>query len=481
MPRPSPLRRVRESAGLSVIETAELVDVSEAMLEELESRGRYVEPELLDRYANAFGMTKRALLAGQDAGAVAVLFRSMRAHEALEPLLSSGVQEALGGFVRAVRERAEVRRLLGEQTEPRRLAWLEQISPAGLRAPEELHAQARQLAAQFRAYLGIDPVEPIASMLAVAQAVGVTVMFVEADDEPDGPAVDGAALLDPDPAILVNLPAGGGAAWWRTRMIVAHELCHLLHDRGSLAQSGREFFIFSPHRPGHARRSGSQWQLVDRFQDMEMRANAFAGELLAPSPGVRSLVGDDDPTALAVIQRISDHFMIGMTTAVNRLRDTFQLSSEQRKAMERRVRRAQIFAGPTSAAPQSHPDANLRGSTLRDAEFEGLVLRALAAGRLDPIAARDYLGLRLSDPLPESPSLPPQVREPLLTSEHRARHAGERFLRRDAGDPRLCLGALEGTTDGWRAAILERTDRGTFRERGAVLISNTFAVKRLSA
>lgn len=478
MSHASTLRRLRESAGLSAFEFAELVGLDPANVEAYERGERYIERYVFEQCANTFGMTRRALLAGEDPGAVAVLFRAMHANQALAPLVSSGIQEALGSFVRAVRERTEVRRLLGEESPPERLAWLERIPPAP--PAHDLHKQARDLAQQLRAYLRLEPHTPIRSMLEIARSLGITVLFVVADEEAVAPEFDGAALLDPDPAILVNLPAGGGPTWWRTRMIVAHELCHLLHDRRSLSPSKqRSFFLFSPRLPRSRHKYTVPWQLVERFQDMEMRANAFAGELLAPAAAVRALVGSSDPTGIVVIQQVSDHFGIGTTTAVNRLRDTFALSGEVRETMLRRVQQERLFGAYAQAKVAEHPDANPPGSTLHDDEFQALVLRAVAARKLNPVAAREYLGLRLSDPLPLP--LDPARAAPLLTPEHRARNAGTRYLHRELRDPTLCLGALHETAEGWWAPILRLSDDGTLREDGELRISREYTIERKCA
>ena len=53
------------------------------------------------------------------------------------------------------------------------------------------------------------------------------------------PEIDAASTVTPEPAVLVNL-VGGAEQWWRTRMTLAHELCHLLLDR---ERSGEPRFV----------------------------------------------------------------------------------------------------------------------------------------------------------------------------------------------------------------------------------------------
>lgn len=450
-----PLRRLRERASLSVGDMGALVGVSSDEVIRAEQGPRLVEPELLARYAVALGMSERDVLMGEEPGAVALLFRSMRERGASPgPLVRSG-QETLGDFVRCVRDVGRLRRSLGEAPEGPP-AWLGELRPAPLPAKTELHEQARRLAAELREYLGLGPDECVASMRALIGRLGIVTMFVE--PEQLDPQIDGAALLDPYPAILVNL-VGGGDKWWRTRMTLAHELCHLLHDRLALdpLRPGR-FFLFSPFKPDHARTPN--WQLTERFEEIEVRANAFAGDFLAPTQGVCRLVGDDDPTAIATIQRICAHFMIGPTTAVNRLQNTFGLSREQRGHMDSRVRLAAAAGDFAAILRSGHDDQLPTGVQLRDHDFVELVLRACASGHIDAIAAREHLNLRPSDPLPRHPALPIARGEPLVTAEQRAHAAALRYLIARTGGWSHAVGACRPDREGWLASVYRRDAAG---------------------
>lgn len=444
------LRRVREHAGLNVDEMATLVHLTPEAIEALERGGPYVKQDVLERYAVALGMSTDAVLAGEEPGAVAMLFRSMRAHgTSLDVFAGSGLQDVLGLFVRAVRDMARLRDSLGETS--RRLRWLDGIPARPLPTHAQLHEQAHRLAAELREFLGIAPDAPIESMRTLAGQLGIATLFVEIEDEQVGQRFDGAVLLDPDPAILVNL-VSGGHKWWRTRMTIAHEICHLLHDREALDPSRpRKFFLLSPRTE---RGQAPPWQLTEHFDDVEARANSFAGELLAPSHAVRQLLGGQDPTRLEAIKRVGDHFMIGATVAINRLRDTFQLSAEQRAQMQSSARAASLAGRLATGLPGAHPDAVTTGVGLPGPEFEALVLRALARGVIDPVAARAHLGLRMSDPLPPGPALSPRQCEPLLTPVERARNAAESYLFRRAPAGDVCLAGVEATAAGWSARVV---------------------------
>ena len=463
-----PLRRVRERAGLSLEAMAALVGSSVSEVAGVESGPRLVEPEVLERYAVAFGMSARDLLAGEEPSAVALLFRGMQARGA-EMGVFAAAQAGLGEFVRCVRDLFKLRGLLGENPEAASQRWLETIQPAPLPAHGELHAQARKLAAELRALLGLTPDEPIASMRRVIERLGIVVRFVE--PEQLDRQVEGAALLDPYPAILVNL-VGGGAKWWRTRMILAHELCHLLHDRTALdAESRRKFFLFSPYR--HEPNRGPGWRLIEHFEGIEARANAFAGDLLAPTEGVRRLIGASDPGTLAAIRQVCVYYMVGPTTALNRLQNTFGLSREQRRHLETQVRLA-AAAGGADVLPRSHPDAVADGAQLRDAEFVATVLRAMARGHIDGITAREYLQLRLSDPLPAHPELESSRRTPLVSAEQRVTAAAQRYLFARTG--KLFSVEARQAQGGWSARVYRRSPDGQELLCGELRVRSDLAV-----
>src|SRR5207237_4984957 len=102
--------------------------------------------------------------------------------------------------------------------------------------------------------------------------------------------IDGASTLEPIPAVLVNL-VGGRERWWRTRMTLAHELCHLLFDALPDADHHR-MLMFSPHRDGSRAAHGNnrRYPLPDVLERMERRAKAFAAYLLVCGEGRRRLV-----------------------------------------------------------------------------------------------------------------------------------------------------------------------------------------------
>ncbi len=107
---------------------------------------------------------------------------------------------------------------------------------------------------------------PIANLIQTLEGLGVHVAFVRFDD----PDINAAAIREPDavPVILVNRTENRVFERRALRPIIAHELCHLLHDNN---KSNVLTFV--------SRRS--------HFADgVERRANAFAPAFLAPPAGV---------------------------------------------------------------------------------------------------------------------------------------------------------------------------------------------------
>jgi len=415
MPR-HPLMAAREHAQLSQEEMARLVGLPLAEVSALETSTQYLPPAVVERYALALGMSGPELLRGDEPSAVALLFRRIR--QDAGALASPETHRSLGDFVRCARAYARLQGLLQAGPRPQQLRWLAVLAPEPLLPRPELFGQARRMATMVRSYLELDHLAVIPSMRRLVEDLGIVTMFVE--PEQLDPHIEGASLLNPLPAILVNL-VGGGDHWWHTRMVMAHELCHLIFDRAALdPENPGKFFVFSPF--ASESRPGTSWHLFEHFEDLEARANAFAGDLLAPTSGVEHVIGRGDPTSLDAIARISDHYQIGSETAINRLQNTFRLSYEQRAQMLSRLNLARATGARRPPRLPGHPDAVATGAQLRDAQFTTTVMCALRAGKIDEIEARAHLNLRLSDSLPDS------AQPPVLSRDMKVWRAAERHL-----------------------------------------------------
>ncbi|WP_437957699.1 XRE family transcriptional regulator [Sorangium sp. So ce119] len=465
------LRKARLSAGLSPPEMAELVGLDEARAVALEMGESAASTELLDRYARVFGLSLRRFLAGEAESAPAtMLFRSLHAERpSFEDLLETGATSVLGEFLRCVADVAELEESLGCR-EDRIAGELGALSAEPAQGAPRLYRQAERLAQDARTRLGLG-LEPVPSMIELVQGrLGVTLFWI-GPDELDRD-IDGACARAPGAAILVNL-VGGAECWWRTRMTLAHELCHLLFDTTLTAPSSRRAFLFSPHRgelPDRGRRP--RLRLPADMELIEQRANAFAAHFLAPSQGVRDALGALPPTSSEAIDTVCERFQIGRVTAVNQITNTYRCSREERLAMIARSAR-----GPSDLLPKQHPDAVVR-TGLRAGRLRDLVARALAEGRIGKARARQVLALRLSEPLPQVEPLAEEQRTPVLSPEQVARLAAQRYLS-ERGELAGCYPARV-TREGDRLRVeVEQTDEmswGAPRARGYLILSAAFKV-----
>ena len=196
----------------------------------------------------------------------------------------------------------DVVRILAEWAEARR------AGPAGARVLElgatagfdpRPAAQAYALAVELREALGLAG-EPIADLDGLLEGLGVAVKSVELSDR----ATPAVALASPQtrPTVLVNSRSPKAAREATRRMLLAHELAHLLHDRD---RSSRVALVDGDWAP--------LW--------VEQRARAFAVMLLLPDEGVRRWVaeGGADPATPDGLRGLADHFGVSWTAAARHL------------------------------------------------------------------------------------------------------------------------------------------------------------------
>lgn len=418
------IRALRARAGLSPEAFAQLTGIAPATVTAWEHGRAEPSASEADAVARAFGVRMRHLSLGGGWPLERLLFRAREA-PGLISIAESGAWRAIGEFLRATSDLAELA--------PTTMPALPKIG-----TPRVAHAPwgADDMAQELRDRLGLDPIAPILSMRALVAGLGITVFFVTPDEL--DPNIDGASTLSPRPAILVNL-LEGPACWWRTRMILAHELCHLLVDHDAADSSALVSASGSPAR----------YRLFDGFDEIESRANAFAACLLAPDAGVRRAAAGSTPTSEAAIAGVATAFGLGRVAAINRLRDVFKLRKETRDSMMSR-------AGDTWS-PEAHPDI-VEHVGIRAGEIRSLTLEALAAHRIDALRARELLGLPLTEPIPEWPGLSEQDRQPLRSPDDQARRTAQRYLFEVERRPDLVVTEARRVDTGW-IAKLEGSDR----------------------
>jgi len=117
------------------------------------------------------------------------------------------------------------------------------------------------------------------------------------------------------------------------------------------------------------------YAFCDGHAAVEQRANAFAACLLVPTKAVRAMLVDRDPTSEDSVVLIASHFGLGRITAINRIRDVFDLSATERERMRTRTPGG-WDSDPVADVAEA---ASVRGGVLRDATLD-----ALARGAIDP-------------------------------------------------------------------------------------------------
>ncbi len=414
------LQAVCTSAGVGPEELAVWARVDPTRVRSALSGGVRLSTSELDGCARVFGLRLDDLLAGEQGRAPMTL--NLRATTGgsldLRGALSLELQDLLGDLQRLVRDIDELERVL----RVRRPA-LPSVSVR--RAPTQLH-EGDLRARAARDALGLDD-GPIASMRALVEGCGIAVVWVTTDQVDRG--IDGACVLVPRPAILVNLLEEGNAYPWRVRTTLAHELCHLLFD----LDGDRGRALVSPAKARDP-----------RLEEIERTARAFGPCFLAPTEGVRKLVAGLDPSSEDAIVAVGVTYGVGRTVAINRLQHIFGLSPEQRAAMEGRA--GQVYQG-NFAEDQAPLHTGFRGEPLR-----GLVERALETDLINPGRARTLLGLPATETLP-FPRLGPDLCRPTVTpEEHMAQLATRHLLAHYEG---RFAGDAVRVDNGWRVQVFQ--------------------------
>lgn len=449
------LRSLREAAALTRAQMAELLDEDEATLTGLEESTRTLDLELLERCARTFGMTVERLMSTDAASSPApLLFRSLN-RDVISELHARRAHLALGDFLRTCGDLAELAGIRAREGVPR--ASLIERARKLIPVPDDdlaLYRQAEQLAIDVRVWLKLGE-GPIPSMVDVIEhRLGVPIVW-STPDEVDA-NIDGASTIEPIPAVLVNL-VGGRERWWRTRMTLAHELCHLLFDALPDTDHHR-MLMFSPHRDGARGAHGNNrsYPLPDSLERMERRANAFAAYFLAPGKAIRRLVSHSDATSEQAVTLLCQQFAIGRVTAVNQLHHVWSLSKHERARM--------LDRAGEQALPDEHPDADIPGGRApRCATLLKWVDDALAHGWIGKVRAHDYLGLEVSESRAGQP--------PVLSEAAAVRLRAYAYLGRRDLTVRWCVDEPIEDGERWRAAVFELDANGERRDRGTVVLT----------
>jgi len=194
---------------------------------------------------------------------------------------------------------------------------------------------------------------------------------------------------------------------------------------------------------------------------LEKTARAFQGCFLAPTEGIRRIIGHEDPSSENAIALVGKTYGVGRTLAINRLRDVFHLAAHTRSAMEARASSSAVIDYDVIYDRDLPPPlASLRGGPLLER-----VEKALERGLIPVSRAHRYLDIPVTAPLP-LPELPHSIRRPLVSDETRARRAAFTYL--VPRHPGLFPKALQRLPDArWRVTVCT----GAGQDRGDLLIS----------
>lgn len=371
-PKTGELVRARRSKlGLRLTEVAELARVPAETLEAFEEGRGTITAAALDRVCYALSLDSGALREGRierrPTASVFFLHGSFPDFRDVEdrPKLAMVFDRSLALI--------EINRLLGR--------------PAGLRTqlePEEPTPQAAmdgyRLARDVRSKLGneTDPLLDIVAMLEDRFDVLVRMEALESW------RMSALAMKEPQTgaaAVVLNTMNERRANPHTARVDLVHELGHILFDPAN----------------------GEVNLIVDDESDdertlthAEMRARAFAAELLLPLEGLRRLLGKpryemSAPHALELVARARNEFLTPIEITVNHLVNREYIVHWLREPLIEQARRAEPprdVAAPRAPVVPAHD------------LLERRVLEALARGLISGGRARELLGLSAWDELP---------------------------------------------------------------------------------
>jgi Zn-dependent peptidase ImmA (M78 family) len=167
-----------------------------------------------------------------------------------------------------------------------------------------------ELAEEAREAFELSCTEPV-DLEALYRRLNIETRVVQLDD----PLVRGVALVSSEhrPTVAINGSSRYGKTAEARTFTMAHELCHLLYDRGR----GRRLAVASgPWAP----------------MEIEQRANAFAAHFLMPPEAIRSFLDGMSVEQIdgEMIDLLAAHFRVGRTAMIEHLHNLDLLDSDLR-------------------------------------------------------------------------------------------------------------------------------------------------------
>jgi Zn-dependent peptidase ImmA (M78 family)/DNA-binding XRE family transcriptional regulator len=357
------IRKRRESFGLSTAQVAGLANLTPARVGAIEA-GELLTTWELAAVAGALATDPARLRAGtadDDIYRSAVRFRSAQGAESLSPM-----------DVRLLARAAEAGRLVAWlrtlfQEPASRLVDMRQVQ--GVDGRKRPWQQGYELgeAARMRLAPGGQRLESIQQLL---EEAGVHIALVDFESS----HIEAASLFESDAAPVILLNAKNDRIHYplARRAILAHELCHLLHDGGQrnlLTQVSQE----SDSSP------------------TEQRANGFAPSFLAPRKWVlRSPSGDH----LGAVVRLAEDWGLSFEGAAWHAKNLKLIPPEVAEDFQRTLDKPRINTSVEPDLARTSPelyDIDFEPSPLTRGLLAELALRAAARGLITRPRAAEIL------------------------------------------------------------------------------------------
>ncbi len=362
------LAGARASARYSQDEVGAALGINRVMVSYWESGKRAPNDRQLSALARLYGSEPLDLLEGRvvEHRADDLAGMLLRASDEVDPSVVPGVRD----FVDFLGRFAELSKILGEP-----IRGLKQ-SPFVFRPRFSQKDDIRRKAEEVRAHLGLG-FAPIPDLDPVCEALGITVY--RASLGPDlRRAPCGAFLKHPEVgfSILINLDMTPG----RCRFTVAHELAHALFHSD---ETNRVLSLGRGPR--------------------ERTADAFAGEFLMPSEGIRRFAEEaglpprvTDPIDIVHMQR---YFNVSWPTALVRLRQMNAIAAERYAELRKSVRPVSLArALGYSIHPEEIAQDARRWQVRRfPMSFRRMLRQAVVKGIMSPPTAASFAGLAIPD------------------------------------------------------------------------------------
>lgn len=202
----------------------------------------------------------------------------------------------------------------GEGDSPDLARLVENAGPPALQAP---HLEGQRLANDLLEEIFDRLPDDFIDIRAIATTLDVTVTEVELETD----SIRGVALAGPGigPSILINLTSPYSQSEEGKRFTIAHELCHVLHDRA------------------HARRvaiSSGPWAPPG----VEKRANAFAAMTLMPKQLIDRMLPNDTTVGKPHVAHVAEKLCVSESALVEHLYNIGRIDEIDRERLRQHFR-----------------------------------------------------------------------------------------------------------------------------------------------